>query len=232
MTWMIGYLVIGMCFALYLPIRQARTRARLEKAEAQANVAEHLASATPAQRAAIEFGVKSVYGEFNSWQIAVVGLLWPTQIVAVIVAEVMMWRVRARRELAAESHLAITRCKACRREQAPIVDDVLENDSELKRFGWRRLWLGSGYAGWYCPYCVPKIAPVAFCPRCDNDLITNPGIECVEPDPDFPNSDTPELMAFVCPCGAASEWDFGPPLPVLLRTTTAVPPVEDSTEAP
>lgn len=70
---------------------------------------------------------------------------------------------------------------------------------------------------------------VCRCPGCHQNLVTKPGVDCIESDP---KGDTPDLVAFVCPCGVASEWDFGPPVPILIRIRTAAPLGVGSEEAP
>lgn len=91
MIWILGYLVIGMGFAIYLPIRMAKTRKSLETVAARrAEMCEH-------DRELFDLAASTVNIHAKTWQIVIAGLVWPTQILSWLVAVIYVEWLRGRR---------------------------------------------------------------------------------------------------------------------------------------
>ena len=80
------YLLIGGAFAIYLPLMRARTIDRIKNVDSV-----RYAQMSKDERVLFHSVSDSMATPYKTWQIAVAGLLWPTQVVAWIVAHVMWW---------------------------------------------------------------------------------------------------------------------------------------------
>lgn len=154
MIYVVSYLLIGMTIGLYLPIKHLQTQKKAAELPRSA-----WSEMTDVERSLIEASVSS---NPPTWIYVIIGLVWPLQIPIFIGGEVLVFRMRRRRERAhARVHAA------CR------------------------------------------------CPGCNCDLLASQRADVIK-------DAESDIVAFACPCGSTSEWDFGladKPLFVRTRTT-------------
>lgn len=91
MIWIVGYLVIGMSFALYVPVKQARSRAKID-----AMTATDIARIPHENREMFDAAVKALRVNYTTRHHVIGGLLWPTQVIAYIAVEILFAVRRSR----------------------------------------------------------------------------------------------------------------------------------------
>ncbi len=134
MIWLVMiYLLIGLGVALWLPVQQARVRSRLHEISPAM-----LAAMTPTERKAAEFAISSVKVDLTTTKLVVAGLLWPTQLIGLVLGEIMRPGFRrARQNAHAFEHVPLAPCPSCKDDLAykQGVDCIEASDgSDLVRF--------------------------------------------------------------------------------------------------
>lgn len=90
-TYAIIYLIIGCAFAVYLPISHADAQHKLQHHVSQ----QQWDTLSPREKQLIMITHGPSSPKYTVGMMVIVGLLWPLQLVVVVVAEV--WRYRYRR---------------------------------------------------------------------------------------------------------------------------------------
>lgn len=84
MIWLIAYLAVGLGFALYMPIKQARARARLD-----AMTPGEVASMDDGDRKILNAAADAIRTDYSALHIVIGGLLWPVSVLGVVVVEIV-----------------------------------------------------------------------------------------------------------------------------------------------
>jgi hypothetical protein len=84
MIWLVAYLAIGMGFALYMPIKQARSLAKLD-----AMTASEIAAMSDDDRKMLNSAATVIRTNYKTAHLVVGGLLWPAQLFMVVVVEIL-----------------------------------------------------------------------------------------------------------------------------------------------
>ncbi len=91
MIFLLVYLLIGCAFAVWLPIKQAQSRAKLAALSDAyiASLCEHKQDQLAFARSVIEV-------RYKTWQLVLAGLVWPVQILSWIALAIVV-EIRSRR---------------------------------------------------------------------------------------------------------------------------------------